>query len=122
MRDPRQLEFNFSDQPREPTMVEYDVLVQQRLRRSSALCYCWSIANGHKAFADLNPPSTQVLRELLDYLDEDPNNFGQQYRDILEQVLGERAAAIILMSHRGREQFVREEIAQKVHVTCLASR
>lgn len=61
-----------------------DALVEARLQRMKVLTHLNTVARGHKAWADLNPPTTQELVEYGEWLLANPNDLGNQYSAILK--------------------------------------
>ena len=123
-----------------PTPTEtFDQMVKSNATRARVLGHCWQVENGHQRFADILPPSSEDFLEVLAALKCDPQIFGQQYRERIEDELArlypETSAPIVELSPENsqeystttstttwtyREQSAGEELAQNVHVTQMS--
>lgn len=90
MRNPNQLELNLFSDDHSECQRNSDRESARRLQRSQVLTYANAIERGHTAWADLAPPTTQAIQEVLTELQRAPETWGQHYRGTLAAVLDRR--------------------------------
>ena len=75
-------------------MASQDAAVYARLAHNSVLTYCWGILNGHRAWCDLKAPTTAELMASRNRLEQNKQEFGQQYLSVIQEVLKERTVHV----------------------------
>lgn len=90
MRNPNQLELNLFGTNVQACQHKSDRESAKRLQRSQVLTYANAIERGHGTWAELVPPTTQAIHEVLTELQREPQAWGQHYRGTLEAVMDRR--------------------------------
>jgi hypothetical protein len=98
-----------------------DAETQERLTRQRVFHYINTIERGFADWANLFPPRARELFEVAEYLENNPEAFGQIYLKGLKEVIDQYRAETVVLSQTLRENAIEEERAQNVSIVDLAA-